>query len=41
MHLLVRIVRRRILYNSDVITELGGKAHSRFDAGMRDESDDD
>src|SRR5262249_52299251 len=33
--------RRRILNDGDVITELGGIAHGRFDAGMRDESDDD
>src|SRR5262249_15310257 len=33
--------RRRILNDGDVITELGGEAHSRFDAGMRDEADDD
>src|SRR5215467_3392655 len=41
MHHLVCVVRRRILNDGDVITELGGIAHSRFDAGMRDESDDD
>src|SRR6516225_11452484 len=41
MHHLVRVVRRCILDDGDVITELGGIAHSRFDAGMRDESDDD
>src|SRR6516165_4941632 len=41
MHHLVRVIRRRILDDGHLITELGGIAHSRFDAGMRDESDDD
>ena len=41
MHHLISVVRRRILNDGDLITELGGIAHSRFDAGMRDETDDD
>src|SRR3974390_2723482 len=41
MHHLVRVIRRRILNDGDLRTELGGIAHSRFDAGMRDKSDDD
>src|SRR6516225_6493238 len=41
MHHLVRVIRRGILNDGDLVTELGGIAHSRFDAGMRDESDDD
>src|SRR5215831_759157 len=41
MHLLIRVICRCVLNDGDVITELGGKAHSRFDAGMRDKSDDD
>ena len=41
MHHLVRVIRRRIFHDGDLVTELGGIAHSRFDAGMRDESDDD
>src|SRR5215467_3910861 len=40
MHHLVGVVRRRVPDDSDVIAELGGKAYRRFDAGMRDESDD-
>src|SRR3974390_1176998 len=38
MHHLVRVIRRRILIDGDLITELGGIAHSRFDPGMPDES---
>src|SRR5262249_37071133 len=41
VHHLVRVIRRRVLNDGDVITEFGGIAHSRFDAGMRNESDDD
>src|SRR5215831_3848634 len=41
MHHLVCVVRGRVLNDGDVITELGGVAHGRFDAGVRDESDDD
>src|SRR5499427_5225791 len=41
VHHLVRVIRRRVLHHGNVITELGGIAHSRFDAGMRNESDDD
>src|SRR6516225_1126788 len=41
VHHLVRVIRRSVLHHGNVITELGGIAHSRFDAGMRNESDDD
>src|SRR5215831_12301550 len=41
MHHLVRVVRRRVLDDGDVITELGCEANSRFDAGMRDEPNHD
>src|SRR5262245_13084272 len=41
VHLLIRVIRRRVFYHRDLVTELGGKANGRFDAGMRYESDDD
>src|SRR5262245_8272234 len=41
MHRLVRVIRRRISYHSNVVAELGGKANGRLDAGMRYQPDDD
>ncbi len=41
MHHLVRVIRRRIPNHGDVIAELSGIANGRFNAGVRDESDDD
>src|SRR5262249_61075019 len=41
VHLLVRVIRRRIFYHRDLVAELGGKANGRFDAGMGYEPDDD
>ena len=41
MHHLVRVIRRRVFNHGDVIAELSGIANGRFDAGVRDESDDD
>src|SRR5216684_1962612 len=40
VHLLIRVIRRRIFYHRDLVAELSGKANGRFDAGMCDESDD-
>ena len=41
VHHLIRVIRRRVLYHGDVIAEFSGPADSRFDARVRDESDDD
>ena len=41
MHLPVRVFRRRVSYHRDLVAELGGVANGRFDAGMRDEADND
>jgi len=41
VHLLVRVIRRRVFDHRDVVAELGGKANGRFNAGMRYEPDDD
>src|SRR5208337_2620772 len=41
MHLVIRVIRRRVLYHRDLVAELGGKPNGRFDAGMRYQSDDD
>jgi len=41
MHLLIGVIRRRVLDQCDLVAELNGKANGRFDAGMCDESDDD
>ena len=41
MHHLVRVISRRILDHCDFVAELGGVANGRFDAGMRDQPDDD
>src|SRR5215470_12310174 len=41
VHLRIRVIRRRVFYHRDVVAEFSGKANGRFDAGMRDESDDD
>src|SRR5215475_5449639 len=38
MHHLVGVVRRRIPDYGNVVAEFGGKAHSRFNAGMCNES---
>src|SRR5262245_41697581 len=35
VHVLIRIVRHCVLDHRDLVTELSGKANSRFDAGMR------
>ena len=41
VHLFVRVVRRRVSHHRDLVAELRGIANRRFDAGMRDQSDDD
>src|SRR5262249_54218576 len=41
VHHLVRVIRRRVSYHGDLVAEFGGIAHGRFDAGMRDQADDD
>src|ERR1700760_1325841 len=41
MHLLVRVIRRRVPYHRDLVAELSGIANGRFDAGVCNESDDD
>src|SRR5271166_3682575 len=41
MHLVIRVIRRRVLYHRDLVAELGGKPNGRFDAGMGYQSDDD
>ena len=40
-HVLIRVARRRIFHHRDLITELGGMAHSSFHTCVGDESDDD
>src|SRR5262245_6489085 len=35
VHVLIRIIRNCVLDHRDLVAELSGKAHSRFDAGMR------
>lgn len=40
MHLLVRVIRRRIFYYRRLVTKLRGKANGRFDAGVCYETDD-
>jgi len=39
VHHLVRVIRRRVFYNRDLIARLGGEANGRFDAGVRDQTD--
>src|SRR5262249_13631519 len=41
VHHLVRVIRRRVLYHGDLIAEFSGIANGRFDAGVRDQPDDD
>src|SRR5262249_13535806 len=41
VHHLVRVIRCRVSHHRDLIAELSGKADGGFDAGMRDQSDDD
>src|SRR5499426_76287 len=41
VHRLVGVIRRRVSHHRDVVAEFSRKADSRFDAGMRDEPDDD
>src|SRR5262245_2487338 len=41
VHVLIRVIGNRVPYHRDVVAELGGKANGRFDAGMRDQTDDD
>src|SRR5262249_30989297 len=41
VHHLVRVIRRRVLDHGDLIAEFGGVANGRFNAGMRDQPDDD
>src|SRR5215510_7885298 len=35
VHVLIRIIRHRVLDDRDLVAELSGKANGRFDAGMR------
>src|SRR5713226_10317544 len=35
VHLLIRVIRRRVFYQRDLVAEFSGKANDRFDAGMR------
>ena len=32
MHLVIRVIRRRVLYHRDLVAELGGKPNGRFDS---------
>jgi len=41
MHHLVRVIRRRVFDHRHFVAELGSIANGRFDAGMRNHSDDD
>ena len=41
MHLLVRVIRRRVFYHRDLVAELGGKTNGRLDASMRYKANDD
>ena len=41
VHLLIRVIRRRVFYHRDLVAELSGKANGRFDAGMCNEPNDD
>jgi len=40
-HNLIGVICRRVSNHRDVVAQFGGIAHGRFDAGMRDETDDD
>ena len=37
MHLLVRVIRRRVAYDGNPVAELSSKANGPFEACMRDE----
>jgi hypothetical protein len=41
VHLLIRVIRRRIVCHRDLVAEFNSKANGRFDAGMGYQSDDD
>src|ERR1700731_1385764 len=41
VHLLVRVIRRRVSYHRDPIAQLSGETNGRFEACMRDEPHDD
>src|SRR5262245_16643301 len=41
VHLLSRVIRRRVFYHRNLVAKLSGKANSRLDARMRYEPDDD
>src|SRR5262249_33778718 len=41
VHLFIRVIRRRVFDQRDLVTKLGGKANGRFDTGMRYQTDDD
>jgi hypothetical protein len=41
LHLVIRVIRCRVLDYGDLVAELSGKADRCFDAGMRDQTDDD
>src|SRR6202030_1972006 len=41
VHLLVRVIGLRIPHHGDLVAKLGRMANSRFDAGMRYETNDD
>src|ERR1041385_857377 len=41
VHHLVRVVRRRILHDRDLVAEFGGEANRGLDTGVRDQANDD
>src|SRR5262249_7975051 len=41
VHLLVGVVRGRVFHDRNLVAEFSRKANGCFDAGMRDQSDDD
>src|SRR5262245_10158416 len=41
VHLVIRVIRGRIFYHSDLVAKLGCITNGRLDAGMRDKPDDD
>src|SRR5262245_46243905 len=41
MHHLIRVIRGRVSYHRDLVAKFSGKANCRFDAGMRNEPDND
>jgi hypothetical protein len=41
VHHFIGVIRRCISYNGDFVAELSGEPNRCFDAGMRDEPDDD